>query len=129
MPEMTHADIARLHEQLGMVLANQATAARDIAELKEDSRRSTEQSSVDRRNIKDGVDDLNERTSHLEMRMDQFAKDMDDNVMPTIKKVQDWEKVGIGAIAATGMIASGISAAVTFVILRWQSVVDFFRNL
>lgn len=57
-------------------------------------------------------------------RLDKIDKRIDEEVMPTISKVNGWEKMGMGALAIIGIGGAAVGSAVVWAIqhikLPWQ---------
>lgn len=98
--------------------------------LRRDVGRSDETSYENRKIVHARLDDIVQRVTVMEATSKSLSDSLKNEVIPTVAKVKLWEQRGIGFLAATGMVGTGVGAAIaTWVWSYWDSFQKLFRSL
>lgn len=111
MAEIAEASLNELYRAIGGLTA-EVKALRD--QLVESERRSAEH----RNRVYGRLEDIDDRAAKLERRVDQAVATLAE-IKPTVDDVLIWKQRGIGALAAVGIAASAIGAAIG---LLWTKI-------
>ena len=64
---------------------------------------------------------LNERIAAVERTTAEMKADVEE-IKPFVERARKWEQRGVGALAAVGMISSGITFGVTWIGANWDAL-------
>ena len=116
---------AYIHRQLGEMNATlkgiSEAMQRDRDESKEHREKLTDKiDGLDRR-----IEDMDDRLIALEKISKANATKLNDEVMPTVRKINIWEQRGVGFLAFAGFAGTGLGAA----LMKYgEEIRTFFSN-
>lgn len=121
---MPETNLNEVYKAIGTLTAEVAGLRKDIRENEQRHAESIRRADESRASVHRRLDEITERTGHLEAGMDSLRHDTDD-----MKKVTDevraWKQRGIGALFVVGIASAALSG---MIVHYWESFVRFLNS-
>lgn len=102
---------AFIHRQLGEMNATLKSMASAMQRDRDESKDHREKMSAKLDHVERRVEDMDDRLIALERISTVNATKLNEEVMPTVRKINIWEQRGIGFLAFAGFAGTGLGAA------------------